>query len=101
MLQTKLLQIMKRVLESSGLELSAGGQQQVEQVVLNGVDRMRRTNALDHPGLVINAEVNLKSLVRYLAGYAREVGSFPQLSAQDFDSAMRACPTFWPYSSST
>jgi hypothetical protein len=100
MLQPKLLLIMQRELDSCGLELTANGRQQVEQLVTYGVDRMRRSHALEHPGLMINAEQNLKSLVKYLAGRAREAGTFPNLSPQDFDSAMRACPTLWPYCSS-
>lgn len=100
MLQPKLLQIMQRELESSGLQLTPGSQQQLEQVVANGVSRMRRTHAIDHPGLLINAEQNLKSLVKYLAAYAREAGSFPKMTSQDFGTAMRTCPTLWPYASS-
>ena len=92
--------VMQRELDFCGLELAPDSRHQVEQLVSHGVDRMKRSHALDHPGLMINAEQNLKSLVRYFASQAREMGTFPRLGSEDFNAAMRACPTYWPYWSS-
>ncbi len=91
---------MQREVETCGVRLPPYALQQVETLVNQGLERMRRTKAVDHPGLVINAERNLRRLVRYLAEYAREAGSFPELEPRQFDAAMRSCPAFWPYSTS-
>ena len=74
--------------------------QQIEVLVTQGVERMRNNNLADNPGRLMNAEQNLKSLVKYLRNYANEVGSYPHLSNADFDAALRNCPTFWPYCAS-
>ncbi|NNJ65965.1 MAG: hypothetical protein HKP16_10375 [Xanthomonadales bacterium] len=61
---------------------------------------MRNNKAADHPGHILNAERNLKALIKYFRGYAEEAGTFPRLANSDFDSALRTSPTYWPYSTS-
>lgn len=99
MFQTRLIHIMQRELQAQNLQLSAYASQRIEQLVKNGIHRMRVNNASEHAGLVLQAEQNLKFLVRYFSDYAREAGSFPSLKDQDFDAALKTCPTYWPYSS--
>ncbi len=100
MLQSRLVTIMQRELESQNLQLTPYCTQQLEVLLTRGVERMRNNRVADHPGRVLNAEHNLKSLVKYLCDYSRVAGSYPQLSHSDFDAAMRKVPTFWPYCTS-
>lgn len=100
MLQSRLLSIVQRELDSQNLLLSPYGSQQIEVLITQGVERMRNNKVDEHPGRLMNAEQNLKSLVKYLRKYATDVGSYPQLSNADFDDAMRNCPTYWPYCAS-
>jgi len=97
MLQTRLLNIMMRELQTRGLQLSPYCTQQIEQLVGHGVQRMRTGNVIDHAGHVMHAERNLRSLVKYFYDYSREVGTFPNLNNSDFDPALLACPSYWPY----
>ena len=92
---------MRRELQSQNLELTPDCTNQIEQLVRVGVQRMQINNAQNHAGHVIQAERNLKSLVRHFCDYARDVGSFPRLSNSDFQRALTTCPTIWPYRSST
>lgn len=101
MLQSKLLNIMQRELQSQNLQLSSDCQRQIEQMVRHGVQRMRINRAMDHAGHVIQAERNMRLLVRYFCDYARNLGTFPKLSNSDFNRALSACPTLWPFSSSS
>ena len=91
---------MQRELDSQNLQLSAYCTQQIEQLVNQGVQRMRNNNAADHPGRILNAERNLKSMVRYFSNYSKEVGTFPRMNHSDFDDAFRSLPTLWPYCTS-
>ena len=97
MLQSRLMIIMQRELDSQNLLPDPYCTQQIERLVTQGVERMRNNNAADHPGRVMNAEQNLKSLVKYICDYSKNMGTFPQLSQSHFDAAMRSCPTLWPY----
>lgn len=96
----QLLGIMKRELESKNLQLSQYCQQQIEQMVSHGVQRMRVNNATDNAGYTLRAERNLRALIRYFCEYARDMETFPKLSNSHFDAALLACPTYWPYSTS-
>lgn len=100
MLQSRLLGILRRELESRSFELSPDCQTQIEQMIMNGIVRMRINKAIDRPGHVIQAEHNLKALVRYFCEYAQEQETFPHLESVDFHAALITCPTFWPYCSS-
>ena len=91
---------MQRELDSNGLQLSPYCVRQIEQLVIRGVQRMRNNKADEHPGQVLNAERNLRSLIKYFQDYSREAGTFPQLTNSGFEAALRVCPTFWPYCSS-
>ena len=91
---------MQRELQSQSLQLSPGCAQQIEQLVGHGVQRMHINNAGSHAGHVLQAERNLKLLIRYFSDYSRNSGTFPMLNDSDFDAALLACPTFWPYCSS-
>ena len=100
MLQSRLLGILRRELDSQNFQLSLYGRQQIEQLVGHGITRMRINNVDDHAGYVIRAERNLRSLIKYFCDYSRDVGSFPTLSNSAFITALNACPSFWPYRSS-
>ena len=100
MLQTRLNTVMQRELQAQNLQLSPYCTQQIEQMVNYGMQRLRFNNANENAAHVLQAERNLKFLVRYFSDYSRNVGSFPKLSNSDFDDALNSCPTFWPYCSS-
>jgi hypothetical protein len=100
MLQPRLISIMQRELKSRNLELSPYCVQQIEQLIGQGVQRMRVNNAIDHAGHVMQAERNLRALIKYFSDYSRNRGTFPNLSQADFDAALLSCPTIWPYCSS-
>ena len=93
MLQTKLLNIMKRELQSQNLQLSPDCLSRIEQMVRHGVQRMRINRATDHASHVIQAERNMRLLIRHFRDYARNLGTFPKLSNSDFSNALNACPT--------
>ena len=100
MLQSRLLTIVQRELDSQNLLLSPYCTQQIEVLITQGVERMRNNRVADNPGRLLNAEQNLKALVKYLRNYATDVGTYPHLGNADFDDALRTCPTFWPYCAS-
>ena len=99
-LSSRLLSIMQQEFDSLNFKLPANCQQQIEQLVSNGVARMRATKAVDHPGHVMAAERNLKALVRYFCDFAREEGTYPTIDGAAFRRALLASPIYWPYSSS-
>lgn len=100
MLQTRLASIMQRELQAQNLQLSPYCTQQIERMMGLGLQRLKINKANEHAGHVLQAEQNLKSLIRYFSNYSREVGSYPTLSNADFDAAVIASPTFWPFCSS-
>jgi hypothetical protein len=100
MLKPRLLNLIHRELRAQNLQVSPSCTQQIEQLVNNGVQRMRLDKADQHAGHVMQAELNLKALIRYLGEYARDEGSFPKLNDASFDAALSRCPTFWPFLSS-
>ncbi len=100
MLQARLLSIMRRAVDSQSFQLSSECQQQLEQMVVNGLIRMRINKTIDHPGYILQAESNLKALVQYFCDYAREVETFPHMGSADFHAALIVCPTYWPFCSS-
>ena len=100
MLKPRLLNIIHRELRAQNLQLSPSCTQQIEKLVNNGAERMRLNNADGHAGHTLQAEQNLKALIRYLGDYARDSGSFPKLTDASFDAAMSRCPTLWPFLSS-
>lgn len=100
MLQQRLLTLMRQELESLQLQFSPHCTQRIEQLILNGIKRMRTNKTLDHPGYILQAQRNLKDLIKYFSDYSRKVGTYPSLGDTDFDTALRTCPTLWPYSTS-
>jgi hypothetical protein len=98
MLTSRLLVIMQRELDSQNLQFSPYCIQQIEQLVTRGVERMRNNKAADDPGHILNAERNLRALIKYFQGYSEEAGTYPRLENADFDAALRTCPTYWLYS---
>lgn len=100
MLQSRLIGIMQRELESQNLQLPIYCTQQIEKMVSYAVQRMRTHKVIDHAGHIMQAERNLKSLVTYLCDCSQRAGTWPSLSNSDFDAAMSNCPNFWPYCSS-
>ena len=82
------------------LQLSFYCEKQIEQLVSRGVGRMGTGKVDDHAGYVLQAERNLKSLIKYFCDYSLRVETFPALSNSHFNAALNACPTFWPYTSS-
>jgi len=100
MLQSRLIGIMQRELESQNLQFSVYCTQQIEQLLAQGVKRMRVSKADNHAGHVMHAEQNLRSLFKYFGDHSRAAGTFPKLTNSRFDAALNACPTFWPYCSS-
>jgi hypothetical protein len=101
MLKARLLGIMQREVKSQNLQLSMYGMQRLELLVGQGIQRMRLNSAADHAGYAIQAERNLKQLIRHFGDYSRNLGTHPQLSDADFDAALVACPNVWPYRSSS
>lgn len=100
MLQSRLIGIMQRELESQNLQLSIYCTQQIEQMVSYGVQRMRTSKVIDHSGHIMQAERNLRALVKYLGDCSQKAGTYPSLTSSSFDAAMSSCPNFWPYCSS-
>ena len=89
---------MQRELDARHLQLSSYCIQQIEQLVGRGVQRMRHSNAEGNTRYVLRGERNMRSLIKYLDDYARELGTHPHLDNNDFDAAMMNCPVFWPFS---
>ena len=100
MLQARLFSIMRRELDIQKLRLSPYCVNNMESVIRQGIARMRVIGADNHPGQALQAEQNLRALVGYLGKCSRDAGTFPALSENDYDSAMRNCPAYWPYSTS-
>jgi hypothetical protein len=100
MLQARLQSILRREVESQNLQLTSYGVQKLESLIGQGMERMRINHAVDHPSYVMRAERNLAALIKYFCDYSRDVGTFPSLSNSDFDDALTASPTFWPFRSS-
>jgi len=100
MIRSRLLNIMQNELGSQKLQLSPYCTQQIEQLVSNGIKRMHYSKAIDNAGHVMQAERNLKALVQYFSDYSRKAGTYPNLQDTDFDAALVACPTLWPFCSS-
>lgn len=100
MQQSRLLGIMRRELEFSQLQLSPYCIQRIEHLIGNGLKRMRANKTLDHAGYFMQAERNLAALIRYFGDHAKKAGTFPNLRDSDFDTAVRTCPAYWPFSTS-
>jgi hypothetical protein len=99
-MHSRLLRIMRREFDSQGLNLPSSCRNQLERMVSHGVTRMRVSNALDSPSHVIQAEKNLRLMVRYFSDYSKKTGSYPTLKDSDFRNGLLDCPTYWPYWSS-
>lgn len=91
---------MRQELEFLRLQFSPYCVQQIEQMIGNGIKRMKVNNTIDHAGYALQAERNLKALIKYFADYAKNQGTFPNLNEKDFDTAMHTCPILWPFSGS-
>lgn len=91
---------MQREMDMLGLSLPSSCRSQIEKMVNRGIVRLRMNNLLDNPGMVLQAESNLKGLVRYFCDFSREVNTYPTLNDADFQKGLTACPTFFPYWSS-
>ena len=91
---------MQRELESQNLQLAISCKQQMEQLIAYGLQRMRTSKALDNSGHIMQAERNLRALIKYLCDFSREDVTFPVLGQARFDAAISNCPTFWPYCTS-
>lgn len=100
MLQSRLSSILRQELETAQLQISPYCLQQMEHLLGHGIKRMRMNKTLDHPGYALQAEQNLRALVKYFSDYSEKLGTFPSLSDNQFDTALRTCPTLWPYCSS-
>ena len=96
-LQSRLIGIMRSEVESLTLQLSPYCTQQIESLINQGMVRMRYNRALESPGHVMQAESNMRSLISYLADFAREAGTFPALNNSDFDEALLVSPNYWPF----
>lgn len=99
-IQPRLLSILQREMDTLGLQLSSSCRGQLEGMVTRGVTRMRVNKLLDNPGQILQAERNLKEMVQYFCGHARQVSTYPTLSDDEFRRAKTACPTFFPFWSS-
>ena len=97
--QARFLSIMQREHDMQGLQLPSSCRSRIEQMVSRGVTRMRTNRILDNPGQVLQAEQNLKELIRYLCAFARDAGVFPEMTDADFDKAMLTCPPLFPWHS--
>lgn len=96
-LRSRLLGIMKRHMSSLDFHPNSYCEYQIEKLVGHGVERMRINNAVDQIGKVIQAEQNLRKLVDYFCNYAKDVGTYPVLNDDAFDSALISCPPLWPF----
>lgn len=97
---TRLNAVIRQELDQHQLQISSYCMKQLEGLVGNGIKRMTMSKVADHSGYQMQAERNLRSLIEYFVKHAKQVGSFPALSDGDFDSALRTCPTLWPFSTS-
>ena len=100
MLRSRLQAIARREVEAHNLQLSPYAMNQIEQLIGQGLQRMRINHADEHAGYVMRAERNLAALITYLRDYAKEAGSFPRLNNTDLDNALTTSPAFWPFRSS-
>ena len=96
-LKSRLLSIMKREMSSHDFHPNSYCEYQIEKIVGQGVQRMRINNAVDQVGKVIQAEQNLRRLIDYFCTYSKDVGTYPTLDDDAFNSALVACPLLWPY----
>ena len=69
MLQSRLVGIMQRELENQNLQLTPYCTQQLEQLVNNGLKRMRMSKTIDHPGYIMQAERNLRVRIPFGVAY--------------------------------
>ena len=88
---------MQYELDMQGLQLPGSCRSRLEQMISRGVIRMRTNKILDNPGQVLQAEQNLKSLVRYFCEFSREAGIYPEITDPDFEKALLGCPPFFPF----
>lgn len=98
MLLMRLLGLLRRELESSQLHMTPYCTKRLEGLVRNGINRMKTTKTLEHPGYALQAERNLQGLIKYIEDYSHKVGTYPNLSDSQFDAALRNAPSLWPYS---
>ena len=96
-LKSRLLSIMKREMSSHDFRPTSYCEYQLEKIVGQGVERMRINNAVDQIGKVMQAEQNLRRLIDYFCNYSKDVGTYPTLDDDAFNSALITCPLLWPY----
>ncbi len=96
-LKSRLLRIMKIEMLSHDFQPTSYSTYQIEKMVGQGVERMRINNAVDQVGKVIQAEQNLRRLIDYFCTCSKDVGTYPTLDDNAFNSALIACPPLWPY----
>ncbi len=96
-LRARLIGIMKRQMSSNDFHPTSYCEYQFEKLVGQGVERMRINNAVDQVSKVIQAESNLRHLIDYFCNYSKDVGTYPVLNDDAFDSALISCPPLWPY----
>ena len=95
--KSRLLSIMKREMSSHDFRPTSYCEYQLEKIVGQGVERMRINNAVDQIGKVMQAEQNLRRLIDYFCNYSKDVGTYPTLDDDAFNSALITCPLLWPY----
>ena len=96
-LKARLLGIMKRHMSYLDFHPNTYCEYQFEKLVGQGVERMRINNAVDQVNKIIQAEQNVRHLINYFCDYSKQVGTFPVLNDDAFDSALISCPPLWPY----
>lgn len=97
--QPRLLGIMSSHLDVLGFKPPQSCKSQLEQLVFRGVSRMKTSRTLDQPGRVLQAEQALKELLAYFSNYARDAGTYPTITDQDYRTALLVAPPFWPFNS--
>lgn len=100
MIRTRLTSILNQELQSQGLQLTPYCQQQFEQLLSNGVQRLSLVRPAPKPAHTMQAERNLKGLVKFFCDFAQDRGTFPRLENADFNAALSQCPPHWPFHAS-
>ena len=95
--QQRLSHTGKRTTIKLGLGMSSSCQQQMDQLIKNGVARMKIQHALEREEQVRLAEDNLRRCLDRLSRLAQDEGTFPLVNEQIFDKAIKELCPFWPY----
>ncbi len=93
----RLRRLFSDIVRDASFEVERGCEELVEELIEDGLNRMRLEGALTTPEPVEEAQVNLKRLARELVHEAMAADE-PTLSRERMLRLMgRICPGLWPY----